>query len=280
MAQFFQEVHKIFHSISRQTFGSKVWHILFCGYFSTSHETFFDFHVNPHDSQTAAYSNTAEKRTCSKIIHCQVQTDFAIAAHSKPETMEHDCIICTWCRCIDLSLCCGQCQCFLWRWCGVKKASKQEQISWGNWSRLCVFCPMWIGIYLKGIITRVVMKQSLNRYISQGYSCTGCNEAVLGGPRTSKPLHDQCIPEDTEPGISHKPLPGQKVKPYLMKNFWITGDIQENCNAWPIDTRISSVQLGTGVKFVPHWVSWSFLRFQPSTVVKKNKKTLNMFKHV
>ena len=63
------------------------------------------------------------------------------------------------------------------------------------------------------------MKQSLNRYISQGYSCTGCNEAVLGGPRTSKPLHGQCIPEDTEPGISHKPLPGQKIKPYLMKNF-------------------------------------------------------------
>ena len=65
----------------------------------------------------------------------------------------------------------------------------------------------------------VCVSPSLNRYKSQGYSHMDCNEAVLCGPRTSKPLHAQCITRGTEPGVSSKPLPEQKVKPYSVKDL-------------------------------------------------------------
>jgi hypothetical protein len=51
------------------------------------------------------------------------------------------------------------------------------------------------NILKKLIDETVCVLPNLNRYISEGYSHTDCNEAVLGGPRTSKPLHGQWIPQ-------------------------------------------------------------------------------------
>jgi hypothetical protein len=65
----------------------------------------------------------------------------------------------------------------------------------------------------------VCVSPSLNHCKFQEYSHKDCNEAVLCGPHTSKPSHAQCIPKDTEPCVSSKPLPEQKVKTYFVKDL-------------------------------------------------------------
>ena len=62
--------------------------------FSFVDETFFDFQLDPQDSQTdmpyPVYSNTAKKGTCSRFVHRQMDFDVEVVTNSNVETMIHE----------------------------------------------------------------------------------------------------------------------------------------------------------------------------------------------